>query len=225
MFLPDPSIGRWAQWRQPAGADAFPNRSNSHYFHSAALGLLRIAYGTGAALGCPDLQQHCGSRCGSGGSDVREQLLERLGVSKAAGRLPRPQLPVIPLPLPIEAFEQPAPAEEAKRSLGLPENCPVLLWLGRLSLLTKLDPWPTYQMLERVSQRLAQPIVLLECGPDDHPSQAEHLNAHRQLCPSVQFVRLGGRSRCLKDQASGFVLLIWLCLLWTTLRDLRLGSG
>ena len=25
LFLPDPSIGRWAQWRQPAGADArFP---------------------------------------------------------------------------------------------------------------------------------------------------------------------------------------------------------
>ena len=47
-------------------------------------------------------------------------------------------------------------------------------------------------MLERVAQRLDRPLVLVECGPDDHPSPAEHLNAHRQLCPSVQFVRLGG---------------------------------
>ena len=52
--------------------------------------------------------------------------------------MPRPQLPVIPLPLPIEAFEQPAPAAEAKRALGLPESCAVVLWLGRLSLLTKV---------------------------------------------------------------------------------------
>ena len=53
--------------------------------------------------------------------DVREQqLLERLGVSKAAVSVPRPQLPVIPLPLPIEAFAEPAPAEEAKSALGLP---------------------------------------------------------------------------------------------------------
>ena len=47
-------------------------------------------------------------------------------------------------------------------------------------------------MLERVAQRLDRPLVLVECGPDDHPSSVEHLNAHRQLCPSVQFVRLGG---------------------------------
>ena len=59
-------------------------------------------------------------------------------------------------------------------------------------MLTKLDPWPTYQVLERVAQRLERPLILVECGPDDHPSQAEHLDAHRKLCPSIQFVRLGG---------------------------------
>ena len=63
----------------------------------------------------------------------------------------RPQLPVIPLPLPIEAFAEPAPAVEAKSALGLPEGSAVVLWLGRLSLLTKFDLWPTYQMLERVA--------------------------------------------------------------------------
>ena len=43
-----------------------------------------------------------------------------------------------------------------------------------------------------MAQRLDRPLVLVECGPDDHPLQAQHLKAHRQLCPSIQFVRLGG---------------------------------
>ena len=194
LFLPDPSIGRWAQWRETAGANAFSLIGQIHTISTpTALGFLGLL---------TDPVQHwdalvCSSTAGrdvvQGVLDVREQqLLERLGVSKADVSLPRPQLPVIPLPLPLEAFADPAPVVEAKRALGLQENCAVVLWLGRLSLLTKLDPWPTYQMLERVAQRLERPLVLVECGPDDHPSSVSHWNAHRQLCPSVQFVRLGG---------------------------------
>ena len=105
------------------------------------------------------------------------------------------------MPLPVGAL-QPAPAAEADRPR--PAELRRVLWLGRLSLLTKLDPWPTYQMLERVSQRLEQPLFLVECGPDDHPSQSEPLNTHRQLCPSVHFLRLGGEqpvSEEIKHQA------------------------
>ena len=195
LFLPDPSIGRWAQWRQTAGADAFSLIGQIHTISTpTALGFLQELLTEPVqpwdALICSSI---AGRDVVQEVLDVREQqLLERMGVAKAAGRLPRPQLPVIPLPLPIESFARPAPAEEAKRALALPESCAVVLWLGRLSLLTKLDPWPTYQMLERVAQRLARPLVLVECGPDDHPSPAEQLNAHRQLCPTVQFVRLGG---------------------------------
>lgn len=195
LFLPDPSIGRWAQWRQTAGANAFSLIGQIHTISTpTALGFLQELLTDPVQ---PWDALICSSTAGrdvvKGVLDVREQqLLERLGVTKAEVRLPRPQLPVIPLPLPIEAFAKPAPAQEAKRALGLPESSAVVLWLGRLSLLTKLDPWPTYQVLERVAQRLERPLVLVECGPDDHPSQAEHLDAHRKLCPSIQFVRLGG---------------------------------
>ena len=195
LFLPDPSIGRWAQWRQTAGADAFSLIGQIHTISTpTALGFLQDLLVDPVhpwdALVCSST---AGRDVVQGVLDVREeQLLERMGVASAAGRVPRPQLPVIPLPLPIEAFSKPAPAEEAKRALGLPECCAVVLWLGRLSLLTKLDPWPTYRMLERVAQCLGRPLFLVECGPDDHPPLADHLNAHRQLCPSVQFVRLGG---------------------------------
>ena len=195
LFLPDPSIGRWAQWRQTIGADAFSLIGQIHTIStSTALGFIQ-------ELLTEPVQPWDAVICSStAGRDVvqevlnvrEQQLMERFGVVKTAASVPRPQLPVIPLPLPIEAFAEPAPAAEAKRALGLPESSAVVLWLGRLSLLTKLDPWPTYQMLERVAQRLERPLVLVECGPDDQPSPAEHLDAHRQLCPSVQFVRLGG---------------------------------
>lgn len=195
LFLPDPSIGRWAQWRQSVGADAFSLMGQIHTLSTpTALGFLQD-------LLTEPIQPWDALICSSTAGrdvvqavlDVREQqLLGRLGLDSASVSFPRPQLPVIPLPLPIEAFAEPAPAADAKRALGLPENSSVVLWLGRLSLLTKLDPWPTYQVLERVAQYVEGPLVLLECGPDDHPSQAEMLDAHRQLCPSVQFVRLGG---------------------------------
>jgi len=40
--------------------------------------------------------------------------------------------------------------------------------------------------------QLGRPLVLIECGPDDSPQQAEHFQQLRQLCPGVRFVRLGG---------------------------------
>ena len=58
-----------------------------------------------------------------------------------------------------------------RASLGPADKASVVLWLGRLSVCTKLDPWPTYAVLERVAKRLKQPLVLLECGPDDEPSE------------------------------------------------------
>ena len=79
------------------------------------------------------------------------------------------------------------------RLLGFPETASVVLWLGRLSVYTKLDPWPTYAILERVARRLNHPLVLLECGPDDKPSRgAEHSIALRECCPHVHFKRMGG---------------------------------
>ena len=92
----------------------------------------------------------------------------------------------------------------ARAALGLPEKAAVVLWLGRLSVYTKLDPWPTYAILERVASRLKSPLVLLECGPDDKPSQEPALMALRECCPHVRFQRMGGAepvSEELKRQA------------------------
>ena len=98
-----------------------------------------------------------------------EALAERSGGDAARLRAFRPQLPVIPLPLPDCAMGVPAlDKKRARKALDLPENASIVLWLGRLSTY-KASPWPTYAILERV----AETIILLFCwsGPDDKPSQ------------------------------------------------------
>ena len=193
LFIPDPSIGRWARWRQVIGAKQFSLVGQIHTLNTpASLGHLE-------ALASEPIQPWdaliCTSTAGRAVveavfNDREQQLQERFGVHTP---LPRPQLPVIPLPIPLDTRQQQlAPRAAARQQLGIPANAHVCLWLGRLSLLTKLDPWPTYQLLQRLAADLQQPLWLIECGPDDTPEQGRHFAELRQLCPAVQFLRLGG---------------------------------
>jgi glycosyltransferase involved in cell wall biosynthesis len=100
---------------------------------------------------------------------------------------------VIPLPVEVRQLQEALPSRaQARQALQLPAEAAVLLWLGRLSLLTKLDPWPAYALLQRLASRLGRALVLIECGPDDSPQQADHFEQLRRLCPQVHFLRLGG---------------------------------
>lgn len=196
FFLPDPSIGRWAQWRQPVGSAAFSLIGQIHTLSTpAALGHLQDLVTEPVQ---PWDALICSSRAGRDAVvqvlEAREEQLQwRTGASSARLRGQRPQLPVIPLPLPpesLESFKLSKP--EARQQLGIAADNAVVLWLGRLSLLTKIDPWPTYLVLERVARQLRRPLVFIECGPDDKPSPHGDLDTLRRLCPSVRFQRLGG---------------------------------
>ena len=196
FFLPDPSIGRWAQWRVPIGSAAFSLIGQIHTLSTpAALGHLQD-------LVTEPVQPWDALICSSSAGrdaveqvlDAREQQLQiRTGASAARLRGQRPHLPVIPLPLPPESLEPLSSNQlQARQQLGIAPHDAVVLWLGRLSLLTKMDPWPTYVVLERVARQLRRPLVFIECGPDDKPSPNESLAQLRRLCPSVRFLRLGG---------------------------------
>ena len=196
FFLPDPSIGRWAQWRQPVGSAAFSLIGQIHTLSTpAALGHLQD-------LVTEPVQPWDALICSSSaGKDAVEQVLDareeqlqwRTGASAAQLRGQRPNLPVIPLPLPPDSFEPCGLNQlQARKQLGIAPDTAVVLWLGRLSLLTKVDPWPTYAVLERVARQLQRPLVFIECGPDDKPSPHAALENLRRLSPSVRFVRLGG---------------------------------
>ena len=135
-------------------------------------------------------------------------------------RAQRPNLPVIPLPLPPESLDAYALNKfEARQQLGIAADHAVVVWLGRLSLLTKIDPWPTYSVLEKVARKLRRPLVFIECGPDDKPSPHVDLERLRQLCPSVRFLRLGGESLFpRKLNVMRWQLLMLVFLLWITPR-------
>jgi glycosyltransferase involved in cell wall biosynthesis len=196
LFLPDPSIGRWAQWRRRAGPASFSLIGQIHTLStSAAVSHLQD-------LATEPVEPWDAVICTStAGRDValavlqerHDELRRRLAPLSPPVKPRWPQLPVIPLPLPVHQMQASLPAKlEARQTLNLPIDAAVVLWLGRLSVLTKLDPWPSYAILQRVSAKLDRPLVLLECGPDDDAPQPAGLQRLRQLCPGLSFLRLGG---------------------------------
>jgi starch synthase len=195
LFLPDPSIGRWAQWRQPVGPAAFSLIGQIHTLSTpSALAHLQDLVTEPVqpwdALICSST---AGRAVVQGILEDRErQLLERCGGGGRQLASHRPQLPVIPLPLPVRQMLGSLPVrQQAREALGVPADAHVVLWLGRLSALTKADPYPMYAVLQRVALQLERPLLLIECGPDDTAGQAEECRRLRALCPAVRFVRLG----------------------------------
>jgi len=203
LFLPDPSIARWSLWRQPVGSSAFSLVGQIHTLSTpAALAQLQELVSEPVkpwdALIC---SSSAGKSVVTGVLENREQALaSRTGCNPNWLKAMRPQLPVIPLPLPDKSLEPLKQNRQAARSsLGLSDDSAVILWLGRLSFYTKIDLWPTYALLERVATQLDRPLVLVECGPDDQPSQNQHLQALRDCCRHVQFLRLGGEEPVSED--------------------------
>lgn len=192
LFIPDPSLGAWASWRQCVGHSSFSLIGQTHTLStSTVMSMLD-------SLVYEPVQEWDALICSSTAArnvvevllhDRFEQLRHRCG----ATHFPKLQLPVIPLPLDEGCFlQENSNRHDARNSLGIPVNDAVVLWLGRLSMLTKADPWPAYKVLQRVAVQLDRPLWLIECGPDDTSVQAEHFARLRQLCPDVNFLRLGG---------------------------------
>ena len=194
LFLPDPSIGRWSRFRERIGAHRFSLIGQIHTLSTpAAQQMLEMMVSEPVqpwdALIC---SSEAGRRVVEALLHDREALLQRRFQSNS--RPERPQLPVIPLPVPVAAIKAALPTQaEARAQLGLPQNAKVCLWLGRLSMATKLDPWTHYRLLSSAASQLESELWLVECGPDDSAEQAAHLERLRGLCPGIRFLRLGGQ--------------------------------
>ncbi len=198
LFLADASIGRWAQWRHREGQEAFSLIGQIHTICTPA------AIGQIQDLAIEPLSPWDALICSSNAgravvevllADKEEQLLLRTGGDSDYLKARRPQLPVIPLPIPARQMSAQLPSRrDARAKLGIPNESHVLVCLGRLSMLTKFDPWPVYQLLEKVASQLDQPLVLIECGQDDTSHQGQHFSDLKKLCSRVNFVRLGGEN-------------------------------
>ena len=204
LFTPDPALGLWSKWRWPLGPTSFSIIGQTHTLASKAAIDHLDSLGTDA-LGPWDALI-CSS---TAGASVAQQLLEmrleqlqsRYGFKLSDPKKLSPQLPVIPLSIDVSGLQSSLPNKShARKQLGIPDNAKVVLWIGRLSLLTKLDPWPQYQMLNRLARYLDQPLYLVEVGQDDTPDQGNHFKDLRKLCPYVHFLQLGGTQPASESQ-------------------------
>ena len=135
LFIPDPSIGMWASWRQAIGDHCFSLIGQIHTLStSTAIAMID-------AIVSEPVQEWDALICSStAGKSVVEALLddrsENFKRRFGATRFPKPQLPVIPLPLADHSFNVVDNSRlQARKRLGLPADAPVVLWLGRRSLL------------------------------------------------------------------------------------------
>jgi glycosyltransferase involved in cell wall biosynthesis len=120
-----------------------------------------------------------------------EFLKARLGATK----LPRPQLPVIPLGIDTERFApDPQRRAAARQAFGVAEDEIVVLFAGRLSFHAKAHPLPMYLGLERVARDTGRRIRLIQAGlfANDFIEKAFKSGA-AQFCPSVRCDFIDGR--------------------------------
>jgi glycosyltransferase involved in cell wall biosynthesis len=121
-----------------------------------------------------------------------DHLRRRLG----ARQIPRPQLPIIPLGVDTSRIT-PATSDSRQRwrsQLNIPAEAFVVLWVGRFNHAAKAHPIPAYLALERLAQRLDQPVVYLQSGwfANEAIQQAFQQAAHR-WAPSVTHLFVDGR--------------------------------
>ena len=199
LYLPDPSLGRHAAFRERVGRSAY---SLSGVIHTLASGTtLDLVAGLVTSPVAEWDALVCTSRAGHA---VVSHLLEAteawLAERVGATRFVRPQLPIIPLGVHLDDYvDLRNDKADARAALGIPLDAKVVVFVGRLSLHAKAHPLPLYMALERAAQHVG-PIVLLEVGSFGDPSIAEAFAAMRAPFPNVLGGIVGGATAATEEQ-------------------------
>jgi glycosyltransferase involved in cell wall biosynthesis len=111
-------------------------------------------------------------------------LQDRFG----ATRIPPAQLVTIPLGIHTDDFGADPQARRRWRDrLGIPEAAPTALFLGRLSVATKMHPGPMGMALQEVARRLGEPVYWIVYGGAQHAAdEAAFREAAAAFCPDVE---------------------------------------
>lgn len=100
------------------------------------------------------------------------------------------QLPVIPLGINTETFEQKTSAEkrgEQRVKLGLTDKDTVILWVGRFSHSTKAHPLAMFRAVERAAQLTGAPVHFVMQGYFAPESDEPHFrNLAKDICKESQ---------------------------------------
>ncbi len=123
--------------------------------------------------------------------EQRSQLASRLKV--AAVKPDMPMTPVVPLGIHAADFE-PSDSKrcEARESLGIANSEIILLFVGRLSLHAKANPWPMYKAAAKSSASMGCKLRILECGWFANDAIQASFDEAAQLA-GVEILRVDGR--------------------------------
>lgn len=201
LSLPEPGLSTHAWRRRQFGSKSYSLCGVHHTISSEA-----AMEGFGALLTSPVQPWDavvCTSRAAKA---VIERLLDNyadfLGRRGGGDFSVGFQLPVIPLGVDCQRFEDTGKAAAVRHSvrhsvrhgLGIGDEDIAVLFFGRLSFHAKAHPLPMYQALEAAAARSGRRIHLLQTGRFANAGiETAFRDGARQICPSVNAIFLDGR--------------------------------
>ncbi|MGD1925034.1 MAG: glycosyltransferase family 4 protein [Paracoccaceae bacterium] len=199
VFLPGPGLGAHAWPRRRVGQRIYSLCGITH-----TVSTRRIMEGLFDSLTGP-VEEWDAIICTSDAvhSVVKAELDEAdtyLRRRFGARRVPRPQLPVIPLGIDTSRFAR-SDSLRAKwrREYEVPEDGIVVMSMGRLTVFEKMHPAPLFIALENAARTTEVPITLLMVGWfGDDATEKLHREAAARLAPSVRIEFPNGRDADLR---------------------------
>ncbi|MEO1493742.1 MAG: glycosyltransferase family 4 protein [Pseudomonadota bacterium] len=201
LMLPGPTVGKYAWVRRRGGQRLYSICGITHTVSTRRImeGLLDSAVAPVEewdAIICTSraVQQVIATEL-----DEAETYLRR---RFAAGRVPRPQLPVIPLGIDTAAFARDGAARAHwRKTHGIGENDLAVMSMGRLSVFEKMHPAPLYIALQRAAEETGATLHLMMVGWFANDSaEALHRDAAAALAPSVTVHFPDGKDEALRYQ-------------------------
>ncbi len=128
-------------------------------------------------------------------------IADRFAAPKAELKV---QLPIIPLGVECDAYERTTQrataALETRKRLGIDEDVIVVLFVGRLTAHGKAHPAPMFIALEEAAKRTGKKVCILLSGWFGRKDGEQiYAAAAEQLCPSVKYRVIDGRSPEIRD--------------------------
>lgn len=198
LFVPDPSISRFAWLRRYANQRSYSLCGITHTISSQGsmdmLGSLMTApVQPWDAVICTSKVVKSSVEYMLG--NLGEYYAARMGAMVTAPQL---KLPVIPLGINTEDFDAGEKYGEYRHAwrqkLGIAEGDVVFLFVGRLSFHAKAHPTPMYIALENAAKQTGKRVHLIQAGWFANAAIEEGFRqAAKTLCPSVNMIFLDGR--------------------------------
>jgi glycosyltransferase involved in cell wall biosynthesis len=192
--MPSPRIGDYSWLRRPYGDGRFGLVGVTHTTATE-----RIMDALASTLLCPIQPWDaiiCTSRAVRASVAVLlDAMADHLKAQLGATRIRPPRLETIPLGVDTQRFAQDPEQRRAWREkLDIPEDAVVVLYVGRFSLTSKMNPVPMAMALERAAERTGRPVYWVlsgwASGEKNETRFHEYTKAH---CPSVHYKIVDGR--------------------------------